>query len=148
MALKTTTITIHGDKNNRDEGKKFLITELPASKAERWAVRALYAVFNSNIELPEGINADEVQGINGLSKLYLTYGLRIFGAAKFELIEPLYQELIECCEYLGKGNDRASRKLDKDNIDEIIEEVSTLVTLRIEAFKLHIDFLDNGENLL
>ena len=40
--------------DNRDRGKVFVITELPASKAEAWAMRAILALLANNVELPDG----------------------------------------------------------------------------------------------
>ena len=39
----------------RDKGKQFLITEMSASQAENWAIKAILAVGNAGIEIPENL---------------------------------------------------------------------------------------------
>ena len=51
MARKTKRVTITAE--GRDKGKTFLITELPADQAERWAIRALLALIQSGAVISE-----------------------------------------------------------------------------------------------
>lgn len=130
---------------NRDQGKRFRITEMPARQLERWATRAICALLNSGAELPEGIEAEDLQGTVGMAKI-VSLGIKAFAQVKYELAEPLYGELLSCCEYLGTGAESISRPLSDDNADEVIEEMSTLFTLRKEAFNLHFSFFETGGN--
>ena len=43
------TVTDEG----RDNGKVFVLTEMPASRAESWAMRALLALMAGGVEVPE-----------------------------------------------------------------------------------------------
>lgn len=131
---------------NRDQGKRFRITEMSACAQERWATRAVLALLNSGLELPEGISAEDLQGSSGLAKL-LSMGVKAFSNIKYEYAEPLYAELLKCVEYLGTQGDAVSRPLTEETADEVIEEVTTLLTLRKEVLKLHFDFLLDGGNL-
>src|SRR5262252_2336578 len=66
MARKTREVVV--TDGGRDDGKHFIITELPASQAERWAARALMAMVRADVELPEDF---ETTGIAGLVTLSL-----------------------------------------------------------------------------
>ena len=52
MARKVSNYTV--TKEGRDLGKTFVITEMPASRAEAWATRALLALMAGGVELPDG----------------------------------------------------------------------------------------------
>lgn len=141
---KTKEIKI--ETENRDKGKRFRITEMSACAQERWATKAVCALLNSGLSLPEGITPEDLQGTSGLAKL-LGMGIKAFSNIKYELAEPLYAELLKCSEYLGVQGDAVSRPLNEETADEVIEEVSTLFTLRKEVLSLHFDFLLAGGNL-
>lgn len=135
---KSTIITI--EKEGRDKGKKFRITEMPVIKAEKWATRAFMALANIGLDLPEnGV------GISGLATAFSKYGLQSLAKIPYDKVSPLYDELLDCCEYLGDGTSNVSRQMDNKTAEEVVEEVSTLFTLRFEAIKIHLDFLGQGE---
>src|SRR6185312_7551249 len=52
VSRKTEIINVTSE--GRDKGKQFIITEMPALRAERWAFRALLALAHSGVQLPEG----------------------------------------------------------------------------------------------
>lgn len=131
---------------NRDQGKRFRITEISACAQERWATRAVMALLNSGLELPKGISAEDLQGSSGLAKI-LGICVKALSNVKYEYAEPLYAELLKCVEYLGIQGDTVSRPLTEETADEVIEEVTTLLLLRKEVLKLHFDFLSDGGNL-
>ncbi len=131
---------------NRDQGKRFRITEISACAQERWATRAVMALLNSGLELPKGISAEDLQGSSGLAKI-LGMGVKALSNVKYEYAESLYAELLKCVEYLGIQGDTVSRPLTEETADEVIEEVTTLLLLRKEVLKLHFDFLSDGGNL-
>lgn len=141
---KTKEIKI--ETQNRDQGKRFRITEMSACAQERWATRAILALLNSGLELSEGVSAEDLQGSSGLAKI-LSMGVKAFSNIKYEYAEPLYAELLKCVEYLGIQGDSFSRPLTEETADEVIEEVITLLTLRKEVLKLHFDFLSDGGSL-
>lgn len=131
---------------NRDQGKRFRITEISACAQERWATRAVMALLNSGLELPKGISAEDLQGSSGLAKI-LGMGVKALSNVKYEYAESLYAELLKCVEYLGIQGDTVSRPLTEETADEVIEEVTTLLLLRKEVLRLHFDFLSDGGNL-
>jgi hypothetical protein len=121
------TVTDEG----RDKGKVFSITEMSASRAEAWATRVLLALMGSNADLPE--NFDEL-GMAGLAEL----GLKSIGGLKWEVAEPLLAEMMECVQIIPNP---AKPNVIRPLIEDDIEEVLTRFKLRIEVWKLHVDFL-------
>lgn len=140
---KTKEIKI--EAQNRDQGKRFRITEMSACAQERWATRAVLALLNSGMELPDGVEAEDLQGSSGLAKV-LGMGVKAFSKIKYDYAEPLYAELLKCVDYLGTQGETVSRPLDEQTADEVIEEVTTLFMLRKEVLSLHLDFLSAGGN--
>jgi hypothetical protein len=129
MARKIANYTVTAE--GRDKGKIFLITEMSAAHAESWALRVLLALVGANVNLPE--NFAEL-GMAGVAEL----GIRALSGLKWEVAEPLLEEMFECCEIIP---DRSKTHVHRTLIDSDIEEVSTRLKLRMEVFKLHTDFL-------
>lgn len=129
MARKTVNYTVADD--NRDRGKVFVITEMPASRAESWAMRAILALMANNVELPEGF---ERLGMAGMVEL----GLKALSGLRWEVVEPLLDEMLACVQIMpDPGKPHVVRPL----IEEDVEEATTRVKLRVEVWKLHTDFL-------
>ncbi|WP_368937584.1 hypothetical protein [Proteus terrae] len=129
MSLKTKTITI---EKGRDEGKTFVITEMPITKADNWAMRALFAIANGGIDI-EGINPN--MGMLGMAQV----AIKALSGIKPDVGIPLLDELLECVQVLpSSGNARALI------IDSDIKDLSTMFTLRKEVLSIHIDFLTQG----
>jgi hypothetical protein len=115
----------------RDKGKLFLITEMSAARSESWATRILLALIGANVELPE--NFSEL-GMAGLAEL----GMRSLSGLKWEVAEPLLAEMMECIQIIP---DPSKTHVVRPLIDDDIEEVLTRINLRMEVWKLHMDFL-------
>ena len=129
---KTETITITDD--GRDKGKMFLLTEMPAEKAEKWALRAFLALARSGVELP-----DDVQQL-GMAGMAIV-GLRALGGVQFSDAEELLDEMFECVQIMpDPGKPHIIRRPTTDDI----EEIPTRLKLRTEVFKLHTGFLPAG----
>lgn len=128
MARKILTIAI--DADGRDRGKVFVLTEMPASQAERWALRALSALASSGVEIPDDIaNA----GLAGVARL----GIQAFGGLPWDKAEPLIAEMFQCVAFQP---DPTKPSVTRVLIEDDIEEVATRLKLRIELLKLHIGF--------
>lgn len=126
------------ESEGRDKGKRFLITEMSASKAESWAYRLILALANSNTELPEGF---EKTGMAGLAQI----GLRGLVRLPWFVAEPLLKEMFECVQAMPDAKNLSTvRPLqagdDGGEGDYDIQEVTTRMNLRLEIFKLHVDF--------
>lgn len=132
MARQIVNYTVEQD--GRDKGKIFVITEMPALQAERWAMRALLALMRSNPELPEGT---ELSGMAGLASA----GLKALSSIKWEDAEPLMDEMLSCVKLMPDINRPA---VVRPLIDGDIEEISTLLELRKQIWGLHTAFFTGG----
>lgn len=130
MARRTDVVTIEGDpEKNRDAGKVFVITEMPADQAERWAIRALLALAKAGVTV-----SDAAQGMAGLAAA----GLSALGSLPFEDVGPLMAEMFGCVRYQHKPGHPLQEIEDGEKSQ--IEEVSTRLELRKRIFKLHTGF--------
>lgn len=138
MARKTITVEI--SKEGRDLGKRFLITEMPATKAEKWAARALNALLASGIQISDQAAS---AGMRGLAAA-VSQGLSGFTGLPWNLVEPLLDEMMDCVQVLpNPSNPGIMRPL----IEQDIEEVVTRLTLRNAWLELHIGFSFAAESL-
>lgn len=129
MARKVIDVTITDE--GRDIGKRFRITEMPASKGERWAIQAMLALSKTGAEIP-----DEVMegGMASLAQV----GVALFVKLPPEDAFPLIDELFSCVTILPNKNDSS---VTRNLVEEDIEEISTRIKLKFETLKLHLDFL-------
>ena len=78
-------------ETGRDAGKVYRVTEMPASKLEKWAARALLALFAGDVP------ADVVQMARGSNAAALVGNVMSgLGSLRWEDVEPLYDELLTC----------------------------------------------------
>ncbi len=129
MARKTATVTISDEGRDRD--KVFFLTELPASRAEAWAYRALLALIAGGVEVPDGF---ERMGMAGMAEM----GIRALSSLKWEVAEPLLAEMWECVRIIP---DPSKPQIVRNLIEEDVEEITTRLKLRAEVWALHADFL-------
>ena len=128
MARKVMTYTVPHE--GRDKGKVFVITEMPATQAEKWAARAFFAMAKSDMEIPDDISSTGMAGIAAL-------GVRAFGRMDFHDAEPLLDEMFQCVKFMP---DPMKPEVVRGLIEDDIEEVRTRYELRKETIKLHINF--------
>lgn len=129
MARATLNYTVTDD--GRDKGKVFVLTELPASQAESWALRSLLALMAGGVEVPAGF---ERMGMAAMAEV----GIKALSQLKWEVAEPLLNEMWQCVQVMP---DPARPHVVRRLIEEDIEEVMTRVKLRAEIWKLHTGFL-------
>jgi len=144
MARRQLTIRI--DAPGRDAGKVFILTELPASQAERWALRAFMALGAANVELPDGFELSGLAGLahvtgsraeDGLLAAFAKVALTLFTRVPFSVAEELLSVMWQCVQIVpDPGNPAVIRAL----IEDDIEEVGTRLKLRSELLKLHLGF--------
>lgn len=113
----------------RDKGKIFVINEMSASQAEKWATRALIALAKSGVDVPDDV-------ANAGFAAVAVMGLRALGGLSFAEAEPLMDEMFACVS-IQPGTDP---KIVRPLLEQDIEEVATRVALRIEVFNLHAGF--------
>lgn len=119
---KSVTVTFEG----RDKGKTFLITEMSASQAERFALRAFLALAHSGVQIPEEVTG---AGLAGLAYIGLSALFRV----NFHEIEPLMTELMDCVQIKP---DPKRPDIVRGIIEDDIDEAVTRAWLKSEAFEL------------
>ncbi|WP_206522105.1 MULTISPECIES: hypothetical protein [unclassified Mesorhizobium] len=129
---KEIDVTIADD--GRDQGKTFHIREMPATRAEKWAMRALLAVTRSGVELPDDFAGMGMQGI-------AIVGIRAITKIDFEDAEPLLDEMMEC---VTIKPDPRNPAIQRPLIEGDVEEIATLIQLRQEVINLHVSFFTGG----
>lgn len=128
---------------NRDAGKMFVITEMSAAQAEKWAMRAILMLKGSGERIPTNI---EGLGMVGVAIL----GINVFlqGTIKAEDLEPLMDEMMTCVKIV---RDQRNAEVATPIVsDDDIEEVKTRLWLRSEVLRVHTNFspADALSNLL
>lgn len=125
MARKTATVTISAE--GRDKGKVFVLTELSAYEAEDWAGRALFALMNAGVEIPDNIAEAGLAGVAAM-------GLKAIAKLPFDSAKPLLDKMMGCVQI------QPSPTVVRALIADDIEEVATLLHLRKQVLGLHLDF--------
>ncbi|MGZ8442538.1 MAG: hypothetical protein ACXWXZ_03980 [Candidatus Binatia bacterium] len=126
---KTLTYTVTDE--GRDKGKAFQITEMGASRAQRWARRTFSGMIRAGFEVPQEI-VD--MGIAGLFSM----GFKSFFSIDDDRQDQLFNELMTCVRIIP---DPAKPNVIRDLIEEDIEEYVTRFKLEWEVINLHVDFL-------
>lgn len=129
MARNTINYTVTDD--GRDKGKTFVLTEMPASKAEAWATRAILALLSNNVQLPDGF---ERMGMAGMAEV----GIKALSGLTWDSVEPLLAEMWDCVQIMP---DPSKPHVVRPLIEEDVEEIPTRVKIRAEVWKLHVGFL-------
>ena len=132
MARKTLIVVI--DAAGRDLGKAFLIREMPASQAEKWAAKAFLGMARSGVEIPADIAEAGLAGIASI-------GIKALGGMRYEDAEPLLDEMFQCVSFLP---DPVKPAIVRGLVEDDIEEVATRLRLRKEIFNLHVDFFTDA----
>ena len=137
----TLRYTVPGTRSDetgqRDNGKTFVITELPADQAERWALRVLLAVGRAGVELPEGITAASLATEAGMATL-AAVGFKALMSIPWDDAAPLLAEMLSCVQYEHASNVPAQRIMEGAACQ--IEEAKTFFALRLKVFELHTGF--------
>lgn len=120
-----------------DRGKTltFKIREMPATQLESWIFRTLLVLTGNGMDLP-------AQGdIGSVARYLLEHGLRGLGGVDYEQARPLLDELLGCCfRVISGARGGAEQQVTPATADGYIEDVTTLLTLRLEALKLNLGF--------
>lgn len=128
MARKTVIYTV--DADNRDNGKQFVITEMPAYQAEKWAYRLFLGLAAGGIEVPENVKESGMLGVASM-------GAKALVGLPWGLAEPLLDELLSCVQIRPDPSKPAVLRSD---IMNDIEEPTTFMRLRMEVIALHVGF--------
>lgn len=140
MSRLTKLITIPGARDpdtpgQRDNGKTFLLTEMPARQAEAWADRAFLALAASAFDIPKDI---DVRG--GMASIYQL--ALLVGHMRFPELRPLMDELMSCIKIVPEPRNPMSARalIDVGDVNDDIEDATTRIFLRNEVISLHINF--------
>lgn len=140
------------ETEGRDFGKHFLITEMDAMRAEKWAMQALLAMARGGINVPDDVLTSGAIGI-------LVAGLSSITKLPFEDARPLLDEMLTCIALVPDPSKRDAMNTDRpitrpviwddDVNDSDVQEVSTILFLRKEVAELHVGFsLKDGLSML
>ncbi|HCM64684.1 MAG: hypothetical protein RR510_15315 [Morganella sp. (in: enterobacteria)] len=130
MALNNKVITI---EKGRDAGKMFVVTEMPVTKADNWAMRAMFALANAGIDIGEVSPAMGMMGIGQVA-------IKALANIRADVGIPLLNELLDCAQIIPSGGNARQIEMDSD-----IQDITTLLLLRKEALVIHIGFLMQGD---
>lgn len=128
MARRTRIFPVN-DKESRDNGKSYLITEMAAEDAEWWAFQVLQALLGSDAEIDFNVPLAQMA----------KQGLAALGKMPPDKARPLLEQMMSCVSMKLPGTGEARPLLAGD-----IEEVKTRVLLRKEVLGLHVDFFTAG----
>jgi len=126
---KVLNYTVESD-GGRDAGKVFVITEMPAAQAEKWAIKIFLALAHSGAMVPENLID---MGVSGIAVM----GFRALEGLKFEDAEPILDEMMQ---YIKIIPDPAKPQISRELVENDIEEIKTRLNLRKEVFSLNLDF--------
>lgn len=129
--MARTVLTHKIEKQNRDQGKVFVITEMPARQAHDWATKALFAVMNAGVELADDTLS---MGMAGL----MAAGMGSIAKIPHAVAKPLLDELLTCVQIKQELTTR-------DLFDGDIEEAVTYFDLERVVLTMHIQpFISGG----
>lgn len=138
MALKESIITL----KDGDQELTFRVRQMPATKLESWIIRAALLIG--------GVAGSDMPGLDGIrdgreAGSYIMGNLKgllpRLGQLDYEKAKPLMDELLACC---WRKIDRHEQQCLPENVDDFIQDVSTLLKLRGEALKINLGFLSLG----
>ena len=139
MSRKTATVQITAD--NRDKGKTYLITEMPAAQTERIAARLFLMLSAGGVDIPD---TTQQAGMAGL----VAFGMNALKVLPFEQLEPVMEETFNTCvSYIPdikRPEVMRGAKGMSPLIEDDIEEVSTRFTLRKRIISLHTGFFEDA----
>ena len=111
-------------------------------QAEKWAARAFLALIESGVKIPDAVAAGGMESLMSDDAITAVFTSLLGGLGKirWELLEPLLDEMMECVRIMTDpiGKPDYSRAINQSAND--IEEVSTLLKLRGALLKLHTGF--------
>lgn len=133
MARKTQQFRVAD--TGRDQGKVFVLTEMPASQAEKWAMRAFLSMAQAGTDIPDEVAA---LGFAGIVRL----GVNALAKIPFAQAEPLMDEMMGCVQIMpSPSNPGIVRPLVEDDI----EEIATRLKIRAAVLSLHSGFSIAGD---
>jgi hypothetical protein len=131
MGRHTETITIQDE--GRDKGKVFVLTEMPATAAEKWATQALYLLAQSGVSISEKQHQAGMSGLAGA----LSKAAGGIGQLK-ALQDPSLDAWWDCVKYVHDPK-HMPQAINQGEACQI-EEIKTVTFLRMQVLRLHTAF--------
>lgn len=135
MSRKNQRLVITAD--NRDKGKAFVLTEMPADQGERVANRIIFALLNTGAAIPE-----EALGA-GWAAL-AAVGIQAVGLLRSETVQAILDEVWPACvryDHTGlKPGSTVGLQEIIAGVNSQIEEVGTRYAIHAALWKLHTGF--------
>jgi len=145
MAILTKEVTI---AEGSDEGKTFVVSQMPLLRGDRWANRAALAIMRADIDLSSlkglgGAKSGDFTGMLDIAEI-LSAVLKALGGIEEHVAQELLDELLAVVKL--KLPNGATRPIipPSEHADGDITSIATLWKLRIEAIKVNLDFLKAG----
>lgn len=138
--LKKEIVVVPSWEGSRDGGKHFLISEMPAAAAEKWAFRMFIALKGSGSEIPES-----AQRLGMVGVMFAGFNTFLRADVDPDAIEPLLDQMMTCVKFIR--DPRATDKTTGDPIatdlvsDDDILDVKTRMWLRSEVLRVHTGFM-------
>jgi len=120
-----------------DRGKSltFKIREMPATQLEAWTMQAALVLANAGSEI------ETKGGIESIGKYISEHGIAALGNVDYGKAKPLMDEMLACC---YRQLDNMEERVTPETADAYVEDMRTLLKLRMEAFKVNFGFFGNG----
>lgn len=135
MARHNRVVTI--DTEDRDFGKTFVLTEMPAWDAIRFCARAMLALSQTGANIPAGMIA---KAADGGPEAFAALGLQMFALVPTEVALPLLDEARACIAYQPPDSRVAVQKI-LDGAMCQVEEPTTWAVLLKQVWVMHLGFL-------
>src|SRR6478736_900733 len=124
-------ITHKIEREGRDRGKVFIITEMSATAAHCWATRAIFGIMNGGVDIPDDVLS---QGMAGLAAI----GLNGLTGIPYAVAGHLLKEMLQCAQI-------KEQLLVRPFTDDDVEEAMTLFELQRIALTMHLQpFISGG----
>jgi len=134
MARRTAVVVI--ERDGRDKGGTFVLTEMAAIPATEWFIRAMQLLVRSGADVPPDIMS---LGVAGFVTIGIGTVLTGLGKAPFHEVKTLLDELLTCVTSYQPAT--AAFPITRwDAIKSQIEEPSTILQLHQEVVSLHLGF--------
>lgn len=134
------TATISIDRDGRDKGGVFVLTEMPAILATEWFLRAMQLLARSGVDVPPHIMQ---LGAAGFVTIGIGSVLTGLGKAPWHEVKALLDELLTCVTSYQPPT-AVAPVTRWDVIKTQIEEPSTILQLHEEVVSLHLGFSLRG----
>jgi hypothetical protein len=136
MARKQEKVTIADE--GRDLGKTFVLTEMPAWDAVKWATRAYLALAQQGTQIPDGALT------SGDPELIAATGLTLLSLIPEHVAMSLLDEAKACIQFQPSDNSAIALQPVLFGGISAIEEPGTWLALLRRVFSLHVGFSTVG----